>query len=255
MEALQKAMNSSRVSVLVPNEGSIAIELLHFHGTLEHSSASTIGFSIHDGDRDAWAVVLLNRDAPIQFLYNWSEAFGAAKEISLFPSAMKYRASKIYSKPKTRLWVVFCGLCALLLAAVALTGGIYFRQERNSAEKHAFVATDDPGYDVAYLSSVDNLMDVFVEYTSFVPGQGLAIAIDFEPDNTLAQDDGVTLNLPVWRHQLVSLRHLQRQPDHIRHCRHCRLPVQCIAAPASCRIRDGTRIQYQNKVYTCYDRY
>ncbi|KAJ7575998.1 hypothetical protein C8J56DRAFT_974311 [Mycena floridula] len=173
---------------------------------------------------------------------------------------MKYRASKIYSKPKM-LWVVFCGLCALLLAAVALTGGIYFRQERNSAEKHAFVATDDPDYDVAYLSSVDNLMDVFVEYTSFVPGQGLAIAIDFEPDNTLAQDDGVTLNLPVvvlifhshiWRHQLVSLRHLQRQPDHIRHCR---LPVQCIAPPASCRIRDGTRIQYQNKVYTCYDRY
>ncbi|KAJ7575995.1 hypothetical protein C8J56DRAFT_974298, partial [Mycena floridula] len=226
-------------------EGCIAIELLHFHGMLQHSPAATI--LDYDGNRHVRAVVLLNRDAPIQFLYNWSES--------------------------------------------------------------SVVATDDPDYDVAYLSSVDNLMDVFVEYSSFAPGKGLAIAIDFEPDNKLAQDDGVTLKLPgeqffllpgrddpsslqsspylrvvvvtfdlhsmpwlprqncqiqcilddnstecehqsVWRHQLVSLRHLQRQPDHIWHCRSCGLPVQCIAAPASCRIRDGTRIQYQNKVYT-----
>ncbi|KAJ7588501.1 hypothetical protein C8J56DRAFT_939471 [Mycena floridula] len=291
-------------------EGCIAIELLHFHGMLQHSPAATI--LDYDGNRHVRAVVLLNRDTPIQFLYNWSESSGAANEFP-FPSTMKYRASQIYSKPKT-LWIVFCGLCALLLAAVALTGGIYYRQERTSAERHAFVATDDPDYDVAYLSSVDNLMDVFVEYSSFAPGKGLAIAIDFEPDNKLAQDDGVTLKLPgeqffllpgrddpsslqsspylrvvvvtfdlhsmpwlprqncqiqcilddnstecehqsVWRHQLVSLRHLQRQPDHIWHCRSCGLPVQCIAPPASCRIRDGTRIQHQNKVYTCYDRY
>ncbi|KAJ7578686.1 hypothetical protein C8J56DRAFT_354346 [Mycena floridula] len=110
---------------------------------------------------------------------------------------MKFHPSKIASQPPKTLWIVFCGLCALILGAVALTGGIYFKQERNSALKHAFDVVNDPEYDLTYFTSPGlNVLDVFVEYSSFAPGTGLTVAVNFAPENQLEDAVGA-LALPV----------------------------------------------------------
>lgn len=87
------------------------------------------------------------------------------------------------------MWYFFGGFMFVLAGAVALTGVMYYRQERNAQSDSAFLALDDTKYNVTELKQSNLLLSVAVGYVDFEPGKGLDVEIDFVPANNLSNPD------------------------------------------------------------------
>lgn len=85
------------------------------------------------------------------------------------------------------IWIIFAAFGLVVLGSVALTGAMYFRQERNA--QNSVLALDDTKYNTTELKQASNLLSVAVGYTNFEPGQGLDVEIDFVPANNLSNKD------------------------------------------------------------------
>jgi len=94
------------------------------------------------------------------------------------------------------IWIIFAVFGLILLGSVALTGAMYFRQERNA--QNSVLALDPTKYNTTELKQSNNLLSVAVGLVNFDPGRGLSVEIDFLPANNLSnKDNALAPSLPV----------------------------------------------------------
>jgi hypothetical protein len=87
------------------------------------------------------------------------------------------------------IWCVFGVFSVVLLGCVALTGGIYYQQERNAKDNTSFLALDESKYNITELKAAKNLLSVAIGFVNFEPGKGLDVEIDFVPANNLTDPE------------------------------------------------------------------
>lgn len=87
------------------------------------------------------------------------------------------------------MWCIFAAFGVVLLGAVALTGAMYFRQERNAQNSASFLALDDTKYNATQLKQSNFLLSVAIGAVEFEPGKGLDVEMDFIPANNLTNPD------------------------------------------------------------------
>lgn len=84
------------------------------------------------------------------------------------------------------MWFIFAGFGVVLLGAVALTGAMYYKQERNSFYNSSckyfspscyadfvVLALDHTKYNTTELKQANQLLTVGVGFVEFEPGQGV----------------------------------------------------------------------------------
>lgn len=84
------------------------------------------------------------------------------------------------------LWIIFAVFGVILLGSVALTGAMFFRQERNAQNNASSLVDANPGLNTTSLQAADNILGVAIGYIDFEPGKGMNIELDFIPAKNLA---------------------------------------------------------------------
>lgn len=93
------------------------------------------------------------------------------------------------------IWILFAAFGVVLIGAIALTGGMYFRQERNAQDGSP--SLNASLYDPATFSTFSNVLNVTVLYLNFDPISGLQVEFDFDPANNLSSKTAFGPAVPV----------------------------------------------------------
>jgi hypothetical protein len=104
------------------------------------------------------------------------------------------------------LWIIFAVFGVVLLGSVALTGAMYFRQERNAQNSATSLA--DGQFNTTSLQIANDVLGVAVGFNDFEPGKGLNLELDFIPAKNLADPeiDGAPTKPVCFSYQNINIK-------------------------------------------------